>query len=111
MVLLITLKQEEKLSKTILIVILLKLLLDIYPGTIVSATPSFLPATNTISETPNETKNSSISTTLFEPPILPPSINFQLFKYDKNNEIKTTTNRVIYSSAAKHKLDNKTNKP
>jgi hypothetical protein len=108
---LITLEQEEKLSKTTLIVILLKLVLDTYPGAIISETPSSLLVTNTISEAPNETKNSSISTTPFELLILPPSINFQLFKRDRNNEIKTTTDRVTRSSAAKHKLDNETNKP
>jgi hypothetical protein len=52
-----------------------------------------------------------MSTTLFELLILPPSINFQLFKYNKNSEIKTITNRVIYFLAAKYKLDDKTNKP
>jgi hypothetical protein len=76
MVLLITLEQEEKLSKTILIVVLLKSILDTYPGAIVSAIPSSLLATNIISETLNKTKNSSIPIILFELPILPLSINF-----------------------------------
>jgi hypothetical protein len=74
-------------------------------------TPSFLPAINIVSETPNKTKNSSISTILFELPILSPSINFQSFKRDRNSEIKTITNRVTRFLAVKHKLDDKTNKP
>jgi hypothetical protein len=89
----------------------LKLILDIYLGTIVLVIPSSLLITNIISETPNKTKNSSISTTLFELPTLPPSVNFQLFKRDRNSEIKTTINRVTCFLAAKHKFDNKTNKP
>jgi hypothetical protein len=99
------------LSKTTLIIVLPKLVLDTYLGAAALETPSFLPVTNTISETPNKTKNSSMLITLFELPILPPSVNFQLFKRDKDSKIKTITDRVIYSSAAKHKLDNKTNKP
>jgi hypothetical protein len=70
--------------------------------------PSSLLVTNTISKTPNKTKNSSMSIILFELFILFPSINFQLFKCNKNSKIKITTNRVIYSSAAKYKLDDKT---
>jgi hypothetical protein len=108
---LITPEQEEKLSKTTLIIILLKLVLDTYPRTIVLETPSSLPATNIISEAPNKTKNSSISITPFELPILPPIVNFQLFKYNRNSEIKTTTDRVTRFSAAKHKLDDKANEP
>jgi hypothetical protein len=108
---LITLEQEEKLSKTTLIVVLPKSIPDTYLETIMLETPSSLLAINTISETPNKTKNSSMSTTPFELPILPPSVNFQLFKRDKNSEVKTTTNRVTCFSAAKYKLDDKTNKP
>jgi hypothetical protein len=74
-------------------------------------TPSSLLITNIISEALNKTKNSSMSIILFELLILPPSINFQLFKRNKDSEIKTTTNRVMRFSTAKHKLDNKTNKP
>jgi hypothetical protein len=73
---LITLEQKEKLSKTILIIILPKSIQDIYLGTIMLIIPSFLLIINIISETPNETKNSSISIILFELLILPPSINF-----------------------------------
>jgi hypothetical protein len=110
-VLLITLEQEEKLSKTILIIILLKLVLDIYLGIIALTIPSFLLITNIISKTPNKTKNSSISIILFELPILPPSINFQSFKNNRDSEIKTIINRIIYSLVTKHKLNDKTNKP
>jgi hypothetical protein len=108
---LIILEQKEKLSKTILIVVFPKSIPDTYPGTIVLVTPSSLLITNIISETPNETKNSSTPIILFELPILLPSVNFQSFKRDKDNEIKTTIDRVICFLAAKHKLDNKTNKP
>jgi hypothetical protein len=76
MVLLITLEQKEKLSKTTLIIVLLKSIPDTYPGAIVSEILNSLPVINIISKTPNKTKNSSISTTLFELPILPPSVNF-----------------------------------
>jgi hypothetical protein len=76
MVLLIILEQEEKLSKTTLIIVFLKSILDIYLGTIISETPSSLLVTNIISETPNKTKNSSISITPFELPILPLNVNF-----------------------------------
>jgi hypothetical protein len=99
------------LSKTILIIVLLKSILNIYPGVIVLVIPSFLPVINIISKALNKTKNSSTPITLFELPILPPSINFQLFKYNRNNKIKTIINRIICSSAAKHKLDDKTDKP
>jgi hypothetical protein len=71
---------------------------------------SFLLAINIVSETPNKTKNSSTSITLFELFILPLSINFQLFKYNRNNKIKIIINRVICFSAVKHKLNNKANK-
>jgi hypothetical protein len=73
--------------------------------------PSFLLVTNIVSEALNKTKNSSIPIILFELPILLLNINFQLFKRDKNSEIKTITNRVICSSAAKYKLDDKADKP
>jgi hypothetical protein len=76
MVLLIILEQEEKLSKTTLIIVFLKSILDIYLGTIISETPSSLLVTNIISKTPNKTKNSSISITPFELPILPLNVNF-----------------------------------
>jgi hypothetical protein len=99
------------LSKTILIVVLPKSILDIYLGTIVLAIPSSLLVTTIVSEAPNKTKNLSTPITLFELLILPPSINFQLFKRDRNSEIKTTIDRVTCSSAAKHKLNDKTNKP
>jgi hypothetical protein len=75
-VLLITLEQEEKLSKTILIIVFLKLILDIYPGAIPLIILSFLLVTNIISKAPNKTKNSSIPITLFELPILLLSSNF-----------------------------------
>jgi hypothetical protein len=111
MVLLITPEQKEKLSKTILIVVLPKSIPDTYPGVIALAIPSFPPVITIVSETPNKTKNSSTPITPFELPILPPSVNFQSFKHDKNNKIKTIIDRVIYSLVAKHKLDNKTDEP
>jgi hypothetical protein len=99
------------LSKTTLIIVLPKLILDTYLGAIASEIPSSPPVTNIVSEAPNETKNSSTLITLFELPILLPSINFQSFKHNRNSEVKTTTNQVTRFSAAKHKLDNKTDKP
>jgi hypothetical protein len=69
-------RTKKKLSKIILIIIFLKLILDIYLGTIVLIIPNFLLVINIISKTPNKTKNSSISIILFELFILFPSINF-----------------------------------
>jgi hypothetical protein len=108
---LIILEQEKKLSKTTLIVVLPKSILDIYPGAAALVTPSSLPATNIISEAPNKTKNLSTPIILFELPILSPSVNFQLFKRNRDSEIKITTNRVTRFSAAKYKLNNKADKP
>jgi hypothetical protein len=48
--------------------------------------------------------------TLLELPTPPPSVNFQLFKCNKNNKIKTTIDRVTRFLAAKYKLDDKTDK-
>jgi hypothetical protein len=99
------------LSKTTLIVVLPKSVPDTYPGATASEILNSLPATNIISEAPNKTKNSSTSITPFEPPTPPPSVNFQSFKRDKDSEVKTITNRVICSLAAKHKLDYKADEP
>jgi hypothetical protein len=74
--LLIIIEQEEKLSKTILIIILPKLILDNYPGVIILLIPSSFLVLNTPTNITNRTKDSMILIILIELFILSPSITF-----------------------------------